>query len=261
MKKGFLSFTAFLFALAAVPQAQAIVGGPFDNGDYSQTLDNNGIYQAAFRFPNGSGFAQFGTNVDMTTYVDISTAGGTGVRSSVYSILNRSLIYYKGVTYLGTASGMVDHERKTIQGYTNGNSDVRTTAATNTGGGGNQNQTAATQALMNNGGLNFPCNTNWKAKITTTHPVLRFSGTGELTVLNPSLDQVAYAAITAIINSQQNAGGTNQAVGPQISAIIAAIAAAQASDVIPSTDSVKDNSDTVKITVFGSRQFFLGRRL
>ncbi len=249
--------------LGVASTASALVGGPFDNGDYSALLDNSGVYQAAFRFENGSGFAQFGTNVDIATFVDINSTGGTGLRGSTFSYLNRSIIYYKGVTYLGTAFGTVDHASKRIEGVTNGNSDVRTNSQS---GGNNQNNSqslaAATTSLLNNGGVGFPCNTRWRAKITATKPIVRFSGTGELTVINPSLDQVAYAAIVALLTGSQNASTSGQtlSVAAQMQQLINAVTDPNASSVIPSADKIADTSDVVPMTVFGSRQFFVGRR-
>jgi hypothetical protein len=250
------------FVLVFGTKASAAKGGPFDNGDYSSLLDNSGIYQAAFRFSNGSGFAQFGDNVDAALFVDISNTGGSTVRGSTYSVLNRSIIYYKGVSYLGTCYGMVDHEAKLVSGVTNGNSDVGTVGTTNASNNANtQSVTAATTTLLNNGGLGFPCNTNFNCRITKTHPVLRFNGTGELTIVNPSLSQVAYSALTALITSQQGATG-NQNFGTQITQLVAGLtsAAASTTSLIPSTDQTRATSDQIRMTVFGSRKFFVGRR-
>lgn len=260
MKKAFLSFTAFLFALAAAPQAHALVGGPFDNGDYSATLDNSGVYQAAFRFKNGSGFAQFGTNVDLSLFVDITNSAGASQRGATYSVLNRSLFYYKGVTFLGTATGTVDHEAKRIDGITNGSSDVGTTGVTGTSNQNSQSVTAATTTLINNARRGFPCNSTWTATITKSQPILRFTGTGELTVLNPNISQIAYNALQQLIDNYTPPA--NASLGDLIDDLVGAIdTASLSSDTFLSTlQATQDNSDTVQMTVFGSRQFFLGRR-
>ncbi len=252
MKKGLLSLTAFLFALVAVPQAHALVGGPFDNGDYNSLIDDSGVYQAAFRFKNGSGFAQFGTNVSFDTF---DTAGG----STPYSVLNRSLFYYKGLTFLGTASGIVDHERKRITGFTNGSSDVSTTSTTTTGTSNNAQITPATTTLLTNGGSGLPCSSQWDAKITKSRPVLRFTGKGELSVINPTLAQIGLNALEQLVSSSPTG---NTGLGAQISALVTGLQAANdSSDLFLSTlQNVSDNSDKVKMHVFGSRVFFVSTR-
>src|SRR5436190_3375234 len=72
-------FSLILASLVLVfgAKASAFSGGPFDNGDFSNLLDASGIYQVALRFSNGSGFAQFGNNVDAALFVDINSGGGT----------------------------------------------------------------------------------------------------------------------------------------------------------------------------------------
>jgi hypothetical protein len=238
------------------PKASAHVGGPFDNGDFNSFLDSSGIYQVAFRFSNGSGFAQFGNNVDADLFLT-GTGGTTTDLPSSFSTLNRSIIYYKGVSYLGTCTGMVDHERKIVQGVTNGNSDVVTTASNTSGG----TTTSASNSLINNG-LGFPCNTEFRCKITNSSPVLRFNGKGELTIINPTLGQVGFAAIAALINAlgSGGTGGGAATLGPNISAIIAALATPGVAESIPSAESVRDASDHVPMIVFGSRIFFNSRR-
>lgn len=242
--------------------ASALVGGPFDNNDYSSLLDNSGVYQVAFRFRNGSGFAQFGNNVDIALYVDISAAGaGTGnsVRGTTYSVLNRSLIYYKGVTFLGTAAGMVDHEAKRVTGVTNGSSDVALTGQTASSGTTNS-VTAATTTLINNNSLAFPCNTTFTAKITKSAPVLRFAGTGELTVLTPTLVSIANTALQSILTNFQPSPLTP--LSTTLQQLVTGIQTVNDNSELfaPTLESVSEQSDKVKMTVYGSRVFFVGRR-
>jgi hypothetical protein len=246
-------------------KASAFKGGPFDNGDYSSLLDNSGVYQVSMRFSNGSGFAQFGNNVDIALFVDINNTAGTGIRGSTYSVLNRSLIYYKGVTYLGTCMGMVDHERRIVEGVTNGNSDVGTTQVTSGTGGTGSGLTAATTTLNNNGSLNFPANSSFICKIHTTHPVLKFNGKGELSIVNPTLAQNVFNAIATEIASQLTANpvpnpGPNSPA--QIQAFITALAnlANGGQGSIRTAENVGANADTVPMKVFGSRVFFVQRR-
>jgi hypothetical protein len=235
-------------------KASAFVGGPFDNGDFNTLLDDSGIYQVSFRFSNGSGFAQFGNNVDAELFLP-QTGGTATTPASTYSILNRSIIYYKGVTYLGTCTGMVDHDAKIVSGVTNGNSDVSTSQTTSTGGGA----TFSSSNSLNFNGLGFPCNTEFRCKITKTHPILRFSGKGELTIVNPSVSGVAFQALQTIITT--GASG-NLSIGGQISSLVTALTANNGAiaSVIPSAEQTFENSEHAKMTVFGSRIFFNSRR-
>lgn len=260
-------------ALLFSTKASALSGGPFDNGDYNSLLDNSGVYQMACRYTNGSGFAQFGNNVDVATFVDTGAAaggGGTATRSSTYSVWNRSLFYYKGVTYLGTCYGIVDHELKEVSGVTNGNSDVGTNTLTAAGGAGatgaGTNVTASSTVLLNNGNNGLSCNSEFRCKITATYPILRFSGEGELSVLNPSLGQISLNAIQAIITSAVNADtsdvDTAIDIGAQISSLVDAIVTNQTdlAAILPTTTQLRNTSDFTPMSVYGSRIFFVSRR-
>lgn len=256
MKKGFLSFTAFVLALVAAPQAHALVGGPFDNGDFSVLLDDNGIYQAAFRMKNGSGMAQFGTNVTLDTFDDTTTGPGTAM-----SVLNRSVIYYRGVTFIGSATGIVDHERKRITGFTNGDSDVATTGTTQQGSQSNQTKTPATTTLLSNNGVGLSSSSHWDARITKSHPILRFTGKGEFTVINPTLAGTAFNAFEQLIGNYTPPQNTIT-LGNQIEDLVNAIVVADANkDLLVSTiNSVSENAEKVKMHVFGSRIFLTSIR-
>jgi hypothetical protein len=241
------------FVLLSGGKASAFVGGPFDNGDFSSLLDNSGVYQVAFRFSNGSGFASFGNNVD--TELFLPTTGGTAVApASTFSVLNRSVFYYKGVTYMGTCTGMVDHERKIVSGVTNGNSDITTSQTTTTGG----TQTASTNSLVFSG-LFFPANSEFRCKITNSHPILKFHGTGELSIINPSTTAVALQAISTIILSNPD---TTDNIGEQLDDLLTALTnnAPALAAAIPSAESTFQNSDRVKMKVFGSRIWHVSRR-
>jgi hypothetical protein len=190
----------FAFALALPAASYGIVGGPFDNADYSSTLDDAGIYQASLRFSNGQGMAQFATNADVAPYRLQTGTTTTTPPSSYGSYLNRSVIYYKGVTYLGTATGIVDHYyTKTVEGYTNGNSDVNTTVVTNQAA--TPTAVNATASLLDNGGRYFTCNTTWTGKITSRAPILTFKGKGQLTVISPDAGTQTTGIVTNLVNS------------------------------------------------------------
>lgn len=239
-------------------KASAFKGGPFDNGDYNSLLDNSGVYQVAFRFSNGSGFAQFGNNVNQELFLPTAGAGTTAAPSTTFSTLNRSIIYYKGLTYLGTCWGMVDHERRIVHGVTNGNSDIGTTQTT-TGGTGT---VSSSNTLIFNG-VGFPANTEFECKIHTTHPVLKFAGRGELTIVNPSFTQTAFTALSNFVAGIAPAtGAAADPLDVQINALIAGLQTLQGTgtDLIPSANNVSETSERVKMTVFGSRIFFVSSR-
>jgi hypothetical protein len=256
-------------------KASAFVGGPFDNGDFSSLLDNSGVYQVAFRFSNGSGFASFGSNVDTSLFLPGGSAGGALATTpgTTFTVLSRSLFYYKGVTYLGNCTGMVDHERKIVSGVTNGATDITLTASNTTGGGGGSTTTTTNNLITNN--LAFNANSQFLCKITNSHPILKFSGEGELSVLNPSIAQVSFQAIQQIITGT---GGGTASVGQQLASLLAvltgqpidadgvaatppiSIPPEQIAGVIPSAQQVRDNSDHVKMKVFGSRIWHVSRR-
>jgi hypothetical protein len=247
-------FSLILASLVLIfgSKASAFSGGPFDNGDYSTLLDENGIYQVAFRFSNGSGFAQFGNNVNQELFLPVTT--GTGVSSTTFSVLNRSILYYKGVTYLGTCFGMVDHERKTVSGVTNGQSDI-TTSQTTTGGGGPT--ITSTNTLIFNGGLGFTANTEFICKIKNTYPILRFNGKGELTIVNPSLASNIASQVALAIAGQAPLPAVKpppSTVG-QIQNFITALdsLATGAAPLIPSATQVDKNAEHIKLIAFGSR--------
>jgi hypothetical protein len=279
MKRFLLGLAVSIVLLGG--KASAFVGGPFDNGDFSSLLDNSGVYQVAFRFSNGSGFASFGNNVDTSLFLPGGSAGGPLATSSgtTFTVLSRSLFYYKGVTYLGSCTGMVDHERKIVSGVTNGSTDITMTAS-NTAGGGGQTQTTTNNLITNN--LAFIANSHFLCKITNSHPILKFSGEGEFTVLNPSIAQVSFQAIQQIITGS---GGGNASIGTQLADLVnvltgnsvvfqpdfttpnpndvVAVPGPSQEDiagVIPSAQQVRDNSDHVKMKVFGSRIWHVSRR-
>ena len=251
-------------------QAFAWVGGPFDGGDYSATLDNEGIYQASLRYQNGSGYVQWGNNVDLGPSVTSGASGGGGsnttTNSSVGSYLNRCVLYYKGITFFGTASGMVDMDRREVTCVTNGQSEVTLSdqSSTNTQGSfflfGSSNSVNSSTSVVNNGGRGFVANTNFVAKITKTYPEVRFSGNGELTILSPDVQSILSQL------AQTVAEGLSEIEIPEDSVVIIDpfgfltdpefLAAITPQNI----DEVQENAETIKMKVFGSRRFFLGSR-
>lgn len=205
MKRFILPLILGLSALAG--NANAWVGGPFDNGNHGAGLENGAIYQATLTLANGSGYLYFSP--------DAAIAPDSGTAPTNYAprgaINNRSVIYYKGVTYIGSAFGMVDGEARHVEGSLNGSSEV--TFSTTTQNTNNnfftfsQTQTSVSSALVSST-RSFTVNGNFIAKVYQTAPSFRFRGKGELVFLSPttpdSITGLAYNAysrfIDAIIN-------------------------------------------------------------
>ncbi|TLD71977.1 hypothetical protein FEM03_04435 [Phragmitibacter flavus] len=239
--------------IAALPASSfAWVGGPFDGGTHGQLLDDRGIYQAAFRMKNGSGFMQFGVNVDLGPSINTATTGSsTALSTTIGSYLNRSIVYYKGVTFFGNATGFVDHATRSVSGFTNAQSEVTLSASTT----GDDGDLSATNSIVSNG-LGLTANIAWTADITSTHPELTFEGTGELVIINPSAEQVIYQGIVSII--EDYTPPPNSSLGDLIGDLVNQLGTLQ--DAVPSADGVYQNSEKVDITVYGARKFFLTRR-
>ena len=243
MKKGFLSFSAFLIALVAVPQAQAWVGGPFDGGDFNILHEREGVYQATMTYKNGSGFCQFAQD---NSLVNTSATGSL----TVFSLENRSLLYYKGLTFAGTCTGVVDIDARRVFATTNGTTNLATTTGS-----------TSNDPIVINGSSAYPgfgyANTTFTAKITKTAPLLRFSGKGEAAfVMDQDLDTAA-AAVTATIFPQYFADFV--AANPVITADLAAEATATLLNLLAqvrSFESVENGMERVKTKVFGSRRYF-----
>jgi hypothetical protein len=258
-------FAISFFAVLAMPlSTYAFVGGPFDGNDYGQTLDDRGVYQANFRMKNGTGFAQFGVNVDLVFNPNTTNTGSSTVATNIGGVLDRSLVYLKGISYVGIASGSVDHERGTVTGITNGLSDG--TASSGAGA------TASQVTVVSNGARNFSANSYFNAKIKSKFPLLKFSGKGQITVL-AAVSATAQTAIETILTAaapQQNAAtvsatvtatdlAANQAIFLQstlnyLNAVLPYIAPPVDGGILP------DQSYTQPMTVRGSRVFFLSRR-
>lgn len=226
MKKIFLSIQ-FAALMAGLP-AFALVGGPFDNGEYSVLLERSGVYEAAFSFDNGSGYSQWTADQSLG---DSSTGGTTTANQGPGSLLlstgrtnnaNRTVLYYKGVTYVGSAMGQTDTQARTIQGSANTSSEytLSTTQTTQQssllGLNASSSQSASTEIIVLNG-RGYIANVNWTGKITDTSAQMRFSGEGELTIISSSgseaIANLAYSGyanlIQSISTSVSNSGGAN----------------------------------------------------
>jgi hypothetical protein len=139
-----------IFALLAISlafqgiNAHAIIGGPWDYDNYNS--NNQGTYSATITMPNGLGMARW-TDSQRAFFTDATTN-------------DQSVIYYKGIIYIGRVFANIDYQSNSVTGVTNGDS---TTAISDSGSG-------------NNIGI---CNTSWTCSFSQEKPVLRFSGSGE----------------------------------------------------------------------------------
>ncbi len=217
----------------------AIAGGPFDNGDPGGLLmERGGFYQCQFSFRNGNGYGIFtpdsylGGNLPNTNQTASTSSQQTGIfnRGSLYTPgnasnplqhnANRSVFYFRGVSYVGGCFGFVDNHSKEIQGVCNGSSNETITQQTlsqNTGGLINASQSTPTvQPLVINARGNI-VNVGWTGRIVGSRPVLRFRGEGEMTVAaldsdGGNINNLAFEAysglIDAIVSSVSNSTGT-----------------------------------------------------
>ena len=212
MKK--ISLFIQIAALTAGLPAFALSGGPFDNGNYSVLLEREGVYEAAYSFKNGSGYSQWTAD---NSQGDVATGGSLSVNLGAGSLItasggsnnaNRTVLYYKGVTYFGSAFGQVDTEKRTIQGFGNANSDYSTSASTSQQNNGFFSTTTSSSfstSTVVSSGRNYSANVNWTGKITDTAPQLRFSGSGELSIISPngaeSIASLAYTGYSQLIDA------------------------------------------------------------
>jgi hypothetical protein len=200
------------FSLAAIAglalssmttQALAIAGGPFDNGLPSAQLENGGVYQATLSLRNGNGYCYFRPDAQISPEILGQPQAGVNAKGT---LSNRSVIYYKGVTYVGSAFGMSDPEGNYLQCSVNAGSEL-VNQQTQTGQGQNNNtfnfnqNTASVTNQIVASARNFTVNGNWEAKFTQTAPTRRFRGSGELVFLAPTAaDAVANLALQSYAN-------------------------------------------------------------
>ena len=253
-------------------QAFALVGGPFDMGSHGANLDRNSVYQAALSFQNGSGFVYFSPIARLVP--ERVPGGGSAVDDfdSQGSVPNRTVLYYKGVSYVGSCFGTADMEDRFIEGVINGNSDVGFSASSTTSnGGGTSTASSTVSATVVYSGKGYVVNGNFLAKVSQTAPVLRFKGKGELSFLSPtgasSVNTLAYEAYSGLINAiisfvGNSTVGNGNAVnygliftGAQ-TAIDSALASLKTNYLSTGgVDETYDEADLVKLRVYGTRRY------
>ncbi len=191
MKKVFS--LVFAIAIAFAGKAHALVGGPFDNGNYSAALERSGIYQATFSFKNGNGFAYWtpANSLRATTTTTSANNAFFGAASSsttgtnALNLDDRSVIYYKGFIFLGMATGMTDLVAGKIQGYTNGTTEYSTTQTSTQASLFGSATTNTNVPISFSGGNSFVATSSFTAKVTNKSPSITFKGTGQISFLSP----------------------------------------------------------------------------
>jgi hypothetical protein len=242
-------------------QASAIVGGPFDNGSHSAQNEAGARYQAILTFANGSGYTSFSpeARIAIIQTTDVSTRS---------SMVNRSVLYYKGIVYVGGAFGMIEDDEKYIQGELNASSDVSNTVQQSTQQAGFfsfSSQASTVSSTVTSSNRSFGVNGNFEARIYQTAPILKFRGKGELSFLSPSgSDSIAGLAfngysglITAINQSVSGLTGVGAGVGFALAqaSIDAALAALPAHLAGAGLDATFAGADVRKMKVRGSRRY------
>lgn len=218
MKKIFLLIQ--FAALTAGVNAFAIAGGPFDNGDYSILNERNGFYQETFTFQNGNGYALWtpdsliGTSTQGATVTPNVGTGSLFTPATTTALsshnANRSVFYYKGVTYFGSALGSIDMEARSVQGFYNASSEFQSVSTTTQATSssfffGQANTTTNNSSNVVSSGRSYVINASFTGEITETSPQLRYSGVGELTVISPNGNEaiagLAYGGFSGLISS------------------------------------------------------------
>jgi hypothetical protein len=294
MKKIFLTIASV--ALMSNSNVWALAGGPFDNGDPGGLLmERGGFYQCQFSFKNGNGYGIFTPD----SYLSGSTPGGAGGlgagggaqqlnvfnRGSLFTPnsgpssfghnANRSVFYYKGLTYVGGCFGFVDTQAREVQGSCNANSNEQITQQTLAqggggllGGGGLGVAQSTQAAVVNAQGLVL--NVGWTGKITSTRPNMRFRGKGELavqelggqsqvTALTFSAYEGLIGAIIQSTSSLQNAAGAPVDFESSQLAIDSALNALQVrldTQGASGPDEIYENTVVEPVRVTGNRRFF-----
>lgn len=204
MKRIIVSLVIGLSAMSS--SAFALVGGPFDNGFHGGALDSaNAIYQANFSMLNGTGFCYFSPEAIIS---NIGSATAATTFDNRGSMKNRSVVYYKGVTYVGSAFGSVDAETRHVEAEMNGTSELTLTVTNTTQQSGfftSSQSSSSVQGTVVASNRGFAFNGAFTAQIYRTAPTLRFKGNGELLFLAPtspdSVAGLAYNAYSGLIDA------------------------------------------------------------
>jgi hypothetical protein len=256
----------FFLAMTASP-AFALSGGPFDNGGTAARLEDGAVYQAVLSFRGGSGFCYFHPEQSLVPE-DISVSNTTNIRGSIQ---NRSVIYYKGISYVGGAFGMSDPDSRYISCIINGNSDITTSNTTsnqntNNQGGLNTSTVSITNSVVSSN-RGFVVNGQWEARMNQMAPTRRFTGKGELVFVPPTgtdaVAGLAFSGYAGLIQAiVQSVGGVTDftetiidVYGTAQAAINNALAALPGFLTGAGLDAVQDSGDTVRLRVRGTIRY------
>jgi hypothetical protein len=294
MKKFFLTVAGL--ALLSSGKVWALAGGPFDNGDPGGILmERNGFYQCQFSFRNGNGYGIFtpdsylGGNLPNpnqtqggnTQQLGVFSRGslytqntGAGATNPLAHNANRSVFYYKGMTYVGGCFGFVDAQSREIQGTCNGNSNetlTQGTLAQGAGGlfGGGAQGLANTQQPLVVNAQGLILNVGWTGKITSTRPIMRFRGRGELAVQvlggEAQINGLAFRAYEGLIGAIiQATGNLQNATAAPVNFNSSSLAIQQALDDLQNyvgdgtvgADEIFRDAVVEPVRVTGNRRFF-----
>lgn len=287
MKKIFLTIASV--ALMSNSNVWALAGGPFDNGDPGGLLmERGGFYQCQFSYRNGNGYGIFtpdsylGGNLPNANQSAGTNSQQLGVfsRGSLYTPntggsalghnANRSVFYFKGLTYVGGCFGFVDTASRQVQGQCNGSSNERITQQTlsqNTGGLINASQAATTSQSLVINTSGFVINVGWTGKIIRSRPILRFRGKGELSVVSPAAESaiptLAYQAYSGLIDAIiQSTSNLQNATGAPVDFTSASDAIQDALADLTTylgqggPQDIYDDAEKHPVRVTGNRRFF-----
>jgi hypothetical protein len=176
MKKILAALTLISFTTS---QTFAWTGGPWSGNTYDG--NTGGLFGGSITMRDGNGIFRF-----------------TGTETAQLGAFNSSMIYYKGITYLGSCQAQVDFEFRTVSGVTNGSAYNRnnrpasgqSTPLNENDAGYSPEVNPATFTFTSSiggssragGEFDGPvgiANTSWQGKVTSTRPSLRFTAKGE----------------------------------------------------------------------------------
>ena len=206
-----------LMALLPVGSSHALQGGPFDFNTAGGM--RGGVYQAMMIMPNGNGICRFSDEV-----------GGT------IALFSDSVVYHKGIVYVGNAFGIVDLDSGHVSGITNGTS-AGGQNSTPIGNFNPDEPAAAGRAFSSSGGNVGICNTSFTGKVATAGASTRFYGKGEATFIG-QLDQ---PALTVDIDTTDTVGNTTFNINRDLQSTLG------------ENRNVSRKGERVRMDVFGSR--------
>ena len=234
--------------------AQAWVGGPFSNNNYSPTGDD-GVYEAIATMSNGVGMFRWAVNNNLAApTVQIGGPGGAGHSANVQfgglvGAANPNIWYYQGVTYYGRCFGTVSSGLGIVSVIGNASTDgldatgtfvnnvalagpntqavitgPQVPAVTGAGGGapGSGQVPAINTASIAGIGNNIAfANSSFIAKIQQKAPIMRFKGKGTVSFNgHPDNSSSIFGNIvTGVFTVNQN-GPANASVTPSGSTTI-----------------------------------------